>query len=269
MTPPVRPLLDEPRVTAAIDTGYNKLYGVSCVSEDQVWTCGWEDNTMKLLNLRGDLQTSVQTKSGGYPLDIAVTRDGGLVYTDYRDRTVNLVKNNQTRTVITLQGWRPARVCCTAAGDLLVTMVTDDKQFKVVRYRGSTETQTIRYDDRGRPLYSCAGYISENSNQDICVSDAKSVVVVNAAGKLRFRYTGHPPYTGQSFYPVGITTNSRGHILVADCDNDRVHLLDQDGQFLRYILCGLSYPLGLCVDIRDNLYVAECFTAKVKKIQYL
>jgi DNA-binding beta-propeller fold protein YncE len=272
MTPPVRPLLDEPRVTAAIHTGYKELYGVSCVSEDQVWTCGWEDKTMKLLNLRGDLQTSVQTKSGDYPADIAVTRDGDLVYTDLIDRTVNLVKNNQTRTVITLQGWYPGRVCCTAAGDLLVTMVTDDvKQSKVVRYRGSTDTQTIRYDDQGRPLYSWAAYISENSNQDICVSDwdANSVVVVNAAGKLRFRYTGHPPYTGESFYPAGITTNSRGHILVTDGNNDRVHLLDQDGQFLRYILCGLSRPGGLCVDIRDNLYVAEVKSAKVKKIQYL
>jgi streptogramin lyase len=201
-----------------------------------------------------------------------MTRDGDLVYTDYIDRTVNLVKNNQTCTVITLQGWRPAGVCCTAAGELLVTMVSDDdKQYKVVRYRGSTETQTIRYDDQGRPLYSFAGYISENSNQDICVSDtrAKSVVVVNAAGKLRFRYTGPPSNTGESFYPAGITTNSRGHILVADWENDHVHLLDQDGRFLRYILCGLSLPAGLCVDIRDNLYVAERESAKVKKIQYL
>jgi hypothetical protein len=77
----VTPLLVDPRLTAAIDTGYNKLSGVSCVSEDQVWTCGY-NKTMKLLNLRGDLLTSIQTKSGDYPGDIAVTRDGDLVYTD-------------------------------------------------------------------------------------------------------------------------------------------------------------------------------------------
>jgi hypothetical protein len=79
-SPPVRPLLDEPRLTAAIDTGYKDgLYGVSCVSEDQVWTYGY-DKTMKLLNLRGDLLTSIKTKSGSIPpLDIAVTRDEDLV----------------------------------------------------------------------------------------------------------------------------------------------------------------------------------------------
>jgi streptogramin lyase len=269
-SPPVTPLLDDPHVTAAIDTGYIGLRDVSCVSEDQVWTCG-SDNTMKLLNLRGDLLTSIQTKSGGYPGDIAVTRDGDLVYTDGNNHSINLVKKNKHRTLISPQGWRPRGVCCTAAGELLVTIYSKDKQSKVVRYSGSTKTQTIRDDDQGRPLYSGPRYISENSNQDVCVSDitAKSVVVVTASGKLRFRYTGPPSNTGRSFDPHAITTNSQAHILVADYNNDRVHLLDQDGQFLRYILCGLSCPYGLCVDIRDNLWVGEWHTAKVKRIKYL
>jgi hypothetical protein len=272
--PPVTPLLDEPRVTATIDTGYKDgLYGVSCVGEDQVWTCGEYNKTMKLLNLRGKQQTSIQTKSGGVPGDIAVTRDGDLVYTDPNNKTVNLVKNNQTRTVITLQGWVPHYVCCTASGDVLVTMYSDDReqQYKVVRYSGSTEKQSIQYDVQGRPLYSSGystKYISENRNLDICLADytARAVVVVNAAGRLRFRYTG-PSNTGESFYPRGLTTDSQGHIIVADYQ--RVHIIDQDGQFLRYIHCDLYYPWGLCVDIRDNLFVAEAVTAKVKKIQYL
>ncbi|XP_056008520.1 E3 ubiquitin-protein ligase TRIM71-like [Ostrea edulis] len=272
-SPPVKPLLDEPRVTATIDTGYNRLFSVSCLSEDQVWTCGGND-TMKLLNLQSKLLTSIQTKSGREPIDIAVTRDGDLVYTDYCNNTVNLIRNKQIQTVITLQGWRPLYVCCTAANDLLVTMISDDrKQSKVVRYSGSTEKQSIQFDDQGRPLYSShhIKYLSENRNLDICVADrlASAVVVVNQSGKLRFRYTGHPSNTKQSFDPCGITTDSQSHILTADYDNHRIHILDQDGQFLRYIHCGLEFPHGLCVDIRDNLFVAEWGTAKVKKIQYL
>ena len=271
---PVQPLIDDPRFTATIDTEYNYLLSVSCLSEEQVWTCGDADNTMKLLNLQSERLTSIQTKSGIMPLDITVTRDGDLVYTDWDNKTINLVKNKQDRPVITLQGWRPLCVCCTAANHLLVTMISDDReQSKVVRYSGSTETQTIQYDDQRRPLYSSDGwykYISENRNLDICVAErsAKAVVVVNQSGTLRFRYTGHPSNTGPSFDPVGIATDSQGHILTADYNNGRIHILDQDGQFLHYIH-NLITPWGLCVDSRDNLFVAERGTAKVKRIQYL
>ncbi|XP_048731134.2 tripartite motif-containing protein 2-like [Ostrea edulis] len=286
--PPVKLLIGEPRLTATIDTGYRDLFSASCLSDEQVWTCG-DDKMMELLNLQGKLLTSIQTESGKIPDDIAVTRDGDLVYTDYINKTVNLVKNKQIQAVITLQGWRPLNVCCTSSDELLVTMISDDyNQSKVVRYSGSTETQTIQLDGQGCPLYSSdsySKYISENRNLDICVADnkAKAVVVVNQSGKFRFRYTGHSSNTKKLFYalgitskesfdPRGITTDSQSHILTADYRNHRIHILNQDGRFLRYIQnCDLRCPWGLCVDIRDNLFVAEntMLSPKVKKIQYL
>ncbi|XP_055999643.1 uncharacterized protein LOC125656909 [Ostrea edulis] len=269
-------LMDEPELVTTMYTGYKKLRNVTCLSEEEFWTSE-QVSEMKCFNVQGTVINTIRTKSGIMPRDITVTSDGDLVYSHWLTKTVNKVKSGQTEEVIRLQGWRPGHLCITSSGDLLVTICSDDEtQSKVVRYSGSTEKQTIQYDDEGKPLYSGnirIKYISENRNLDICVADyeAGAVVVVNQAGKLRFRYTGHSSTTKtKAFKPCGITTDSQSQILTADSNNQCIHILDQNGQFLRYIdNCDLKNPYGLCVDKSDNLFVAEYVSGNVKKIKYL
>lgn len=284
---PIRPLLDKPWIIRTLDTEYGdfqkELLSVICLSDEAIWSCGNNDNIMRLYSLQGKLLESVKTKSGNEPQDIAVTKSGDLVYTDYINRTVNKIKNKKIQEVIKLLDWIPRCVCSTFLDDLLVIMDNEnDSQTKIVRYSGSTEKQSIEFDDKGEPLYSSGPfvkYISENRNQDICVADwgARAVVVVDQAGKRRFRYTGNPSTskrgkqstTRRSFEPCGIATDSQSLILIADRKNHHVHILHQEGHFLRYIDNGdLHSPMGLCLDSKDNLFVAEWGTGKIKKIQY-
>ncbi|XP_034306452.2 tripartite motif-containing protein 2-like [Magallana gigas] len=274
-----RELLDEPELVATIQTGYEKLRSVTCINEERIWTSGMTKD-IKCLNIKGSTLHTILAKSGVWPSDIAVDNDGNLLYSDSTTRTVNKVKSGQTEELIRLQGWKPFNLCVTSTGDLLVTMYShyseDKTQSKVVRYSGSTEKQTIQFDNEGKPLYSENGsikFISDNRNHDICVADceAGAVVVVNQDGKLRWRYSGHPFVTkNKPFSLWGITTDSQGRILTADDDNHCIHILDQNGQFLRYIdNCDLKDPYGLCVDNNDNLFVCEYSKGNVKKIKYL
>eukprot|EP00105_Crassostrea_gigas_P018030 XP_011436027.2 PREDICTED: uncharacterized protein LOC105334330 isoform X2 [Crassostrea gigas] len=274
-TTSVRDLLDEPELVATIQTGHEKLRNVTCLNNGSIWTSG-ETNDIKCFNSKGSLLQTIKQKSGIFPIDIAVDSDGDLLYINGITKTVYKVKNGQTEKLIRLQGWGPRNLCVTSNGDLLLTMYNDDyTQSKVVRYSGSTEKQTIQFDDKGKPLYSGNNntkYITENRNHDICVADwaAGTVVVVNQGGKLRWRYTGYPSFTkNRSFKPFGITTDSQSRILTADSDNHCIHILDKKGQFLRYIDdCDLKDPWGVCVDNNDNLFVCEFYKGNVKKIKY-
>lgn len=273
---PEKLLIEVPHLISNIDlkSGVDQKFLVmSCRSTEQIWTRD-QENTMGLHDFQGRLVKSIRTKSGNSPQEIAMSRSGDLLYTDYEDKAVNILKDTQIEEVIRLELWIPRNVCSTSCDDILVIMVSYDyKQSKVVRYSGKMDKQTIQFDDKGQPLYSFfhSKYICENHNLDICVSDsdAHAVVVVNQIGKHRFTYNGRLPATEKSFSPRGITTDSQCRILTADQNNDCIHILDRDGQFLRFIdNCHLQSPYSVCVDTDDNLIVGECSTGNVKTIKY-
>ena len=267
-----RVFLDDPKVTAEIKTIYDELYDVFLSNDNQFWTRG-HNEVMKLYNLEGKLVKCVRNESGDKPLLIAVTLDGNLVYTDLSQSSINVVKDNTLQPLIKRKGWWwiPLSVCCSSSGDILAIMT---KMF----HNDFLGSSVFRYTDfkKKQCIASCysGGYfksITENRNLDICVSDNedRAVVVVTADGKFRFRYTGIPSTAKESFVPIAIATDSQANILKADWYNHRIDILDKDGHFLRYIEnCDLEYPRGLCVDSKDNIFVAEEFTCKIKRIQY-
>ena len=65
---------------------------------------------------------------------------------------------------------------------------------------------------------------------------------------------------GQFNTPRGVAVDSRGRIIVVDQGNDRLVVLDFDGQTFSHraiITAGLSSPTGIAVDAKDNLYIAD------------
>ncbi|XP_056001872.1 uncharacterized protein LOC130048825 [Ostrea edulis] len=235
-----------------------------------------KDKTIRRVDIHGAVRDTVTTTCKTRPSDITVTRQGELVYSDGPKRTVNIVRHERIETLITTaQGWHPGQLCCTKSGGILVSVCTTDKsQYKIVHYQGHAVKQEIYRDEEGEPIYNGGKYllyVVENNNGDICASDrnASSMVVVDKSGRVRFRYDGTPARRRKSFNPKHIVTDSMGQIIVADMNNDCLHILDQNGQFLRCVdNCGLDYPDGLSVDSKGRLWVG-LYQSEVKVIQYM
>jgi sugar lactone lactonase YvrE len=270
----VEELLKEAKVIANIKPNIKHLQKVACFGPDRAWLNG-ADKTIRCVDINGTVTDTVITTCSGFPADITVNRQGELIYSDRPNRTVNMVRHGKRETLITTPpGWHPEGLCCTRSGDILVGMSTaDNNHYKIVRYQRQGAIQEIDRDEHGNPIYRGGSYIvylAENSNGDIVASDgnAQALVVVNRAGKVRFRYNDKPPGGKKSFSPEQIVTDSMGHIIVADYNNACLHILDQDGKFVN--ICGLNdRPKGLSVDSEGRLWVGLYKSGEVKVIQYV
>ncbi|XP_048730360.2 uncharacterized protein LOC125647645 [Ostrea edulis] len=266
-------LLKQAKSITTIPTGVNPLFHVACVGVDEAWVSG-QNKTIRRVDIHGSVRDTVTTTCYFWPIDITVTRQGELVYSD---TTVNIVRHGRTETLITTpQDWHPDKLCCTKSGDILVSMCTIDfSQRKIVRYQGHTVKQEIDRDEDGEPVYQGGEYslsVVENNNGDICASDlnADTVVVVDKSGRVRFRYDGTPARRKKSFNPIHIVTDSMSQIIAADISNACLHILDQNGLFLRCVdNCGLDNPHGLSVDSEGRLWVGLHHSGEVKVIQYV
>ena len=187
---------------------------------------------------------------------------------------------NVVRTVVDLCQWCPRGLCQSANGDLLVSMRSkNETQSRVVRYLGAKRTMihvhVIQNGRQGKRLFSIGDaavlQLTEYGNRDICVTDyaGEVVVVVNASGELRFKYQGKTSKNRnyKSFRPTKIATDVNEQILIHDVSKDIVHVIDRDGNFLRYIK--YSCRGGLSIDREHNLVVGDINNGRIRIIKYL
>ena len=288
LTTGIGKLMDQASVIATIPTNCKPLRGVACEGRTEAWIYG-KKKTITRIDLHGAVRDTVTTCLDR--LDgISVTRGRELIYSDNNCRTVNIVRHGKSETLITApQGWTqkqwtPEGLCCTRSGDILVHVfewntyqLFNDLKRKnyIIRCHGQNVKQEINKDGQGKPVFKDGVHsllMSENNNGDVCVSDcnAKTVVVVNNTGRVKFRYDGTPARRDWSFAPADIVTDALSHIIVADMNSHCLHILDQNGQFLRCVGDNeLLDPYGLSVDSEGRLWVGLFNTGEIKVMKYM
>ena len=90
---------------------------------------------------------------------------------------------------------------------------------------------------------------------------------------MKYVYTG---YDNTGFKPYGLCIDSAGRVLITDFYDYRVHILDRDGRFLRYLMNwkdGLALPVSIDVDGEGHAWVGQRGTllwmGEIKVVKYL
>ena len=77
---------------------------------------------------------------------------------------------------------------------------------------------------------------------------------------------------GESFRPCDLCTDTAGHVLITDWNNENVHILNKDGDFVQYLLTGeqgLDNPSDINVDSEGNAWVGQYESGDVIVVKYL
>ena len=251
-------------------TGVDGCDHISYLTPDRVWVSD-ENNVFLIDTTTGEqlhkVQDTIYNPQSGIH---TVNKYCELIYIDKDFKINKLLKDRKrTSTIIknTYSVWKPQCVYCSlSTRGLLVGMYSFDKDTdthkgEVTRYNNfGQHTQTIPHNDTPHEFYEFPHYITENNNGDIVVSDLYRgpVVVTSSKGIHRFSYTGIP--MGSRLVPYGICVDALSYILVCignDENTNTVHMLTEDGQFLKYFLTkqspGVDKPYSLSYDIHTHL----------------
>lgn len=270
-------LLETPVSLKEIQSPYrykSKLWRITCEGTGKLWVSG-DDGTINQIDWDGSILKTINLSENAVALSLNVQQE--LVFIQsWIGTKIFKYENSSVVTLLELSNWHPRGLFHTVNGNFLISMRSlDEAQSRVVRYSGSIECQVIMNDKRGKPLFSVHSrlvlHLTENGNGDICIADCAghAVVVVNSSGILRFRYGGNEitKKRNNTFEPLHIVNDKKCHILTNNQSNNNVHIIDCDGNFIRYI----EYPCtgGISVDTDHNLVVGESVTGIIRIIKYL
>jgi hypothetical protein len=269
-----------PVVVLELDTQNTDLDRIEICQPDKVWMSVLYESTILCSDFFGKVTDSVNVTSGEHAADLSTADGKELVFCDWKDKSVCKydVKDKKIEVMVKLQEWTPRAICVTETGDILVCMTASyDDQCKIIQYDARTIKHEIQFDEDVKSLFSYKGgdiFLTENGNKDVCVSLTvnKCMIVVNRVGEFRFSYEGNSTTRKfKDFSPNGVAADKFNQILIADSENDCIHVVDAEGGFVMCIdNCNLVDPRDIRVNVLNgNLYVGEFSTGKIKIIKYI
>ena len=249
------------------------------------------------------------------PLGVAVDGAGNLYIADRLNHRIRKVDSRGTITTIAGTGegsysgdggpavrsqlYRPSGVAVDGAGNLYIA---DHYNARIRKVDSAGTITTIAGTGRwgfsgdGGPavearVYRPTGvaldgagnlYIADFDNHRIRkVDSAGTITTVAGTGVWGFSGDGGPASEAQLANPDGVTVDGAGNLYIADHYNERIRKVDSTGTITTIAGTGvwgfsgdggpatvarLAFPSGLAVDGAGNLYIADTFNKRIRKV---
>ena len=256
-----RTLITQPTVNSQFDVDSGSPY-IACTEQGLAWVMSYMykfltfGRRIQLMNREGSVNDKFNID---FTInDMAVTPDGDLLLADSSNKCIRSKSRQKNINTLFSTSGNPYGLCYLHNGDIVVTF--GDERKVIVYSRDGQVRQTL-----DNITFRCPRKVAVNKvNQDIYICDHDSfdsyrgkLIAVWIDGQQRFKYTGQGD---KDFYPSNVCTDQIGHVFIADRYNHRVHMLNQEGQFIQYILTsqqGLRRPVTIDVDSDGYVWVGE------------
>lgn len=265
----------EVRHVATFEHRLDSVISAICPSSSNVaWVACNSDSVVAQYQRDGRETKRIYTDF--YVDDMKVTQSGNLLVAPDLGTSIKFVNVQDPRTLdfASFYPFVTRGVFISKENDIYVSL-RNETSAKVVKMTSQGEIVRESQRDRGnQPLYSDPDKIAVNSVGDVVVLDwaTKCVISVDIYGRYRFKYNGRikRKVNCEIFTPTDLVCDKYDNILICDCDNSAVHMLDRHGQFLRFLVSvenGVSCPCSLALDEEGQLWLGE-MNGQVHVIEY-
>ena len=216
-----------------------------------------------------------------------VTAASGIITTIAGNGTATFGGDGAQATLAGLNN--PQGIAIDSAGNLYITDMGNNRIRKVTAASGIITT----VDGMGGSLNNPRGvtidsagnlYIADTGNNRIfkVAADTGIITIVAGNGSQSFCGDGYPATTACLKYPSGVTIDSVGNLYISDLGNYRIRKVSATSGIITTVAgngagtfggdmgpatsASINYSYGVAVDKTGNLYIADFFNNRIRKV---
>ena len=242
-------------------------------NNDQILVSNKSSKTLKFLDQ--NFREVKRTKYLGFTIsDMAVADSGDIIATDNDNN--RLVRISQFGEVFPLCSTSPHGAWGVCYTDRHNIVVGHHSPARLVFYSmdGSHVEKVLEKDQNGKSLFTnIILQVKQKSNGDFVVSDRDRIVCVSDEGQYKWEYKVHPcRELTDTPYVFGLDCDPYDNVIIAECFNDKVSLLNSEGRLITTLLTrddGVGAPYSVSIDKHGEVWIGQSKCVTVKRLEYI